>query len=248
MPPHSITLATGLWALSMLFAPARMLCQEPGSDSTSSVSPESQATSSDSGQQNGTPGRSLDTLGRIPSDTPGEVNRPPVAPDSLPSKGEADSTKTKADTTRKADSSAALLAPRDSILTAACTTPSGSASVARDLLVVVFTPDASQRERTAAAKHVAGKLLGPVRSGEVGAYYLRVPTGGQEFRLRAAADELARLAQVQQVGSRACPPSAPSGRPGASGLIGSEAILPMKARRDPSLAGQPDSRGRASLR
>jgi hypothetical protein len=84
------------------------------------------------------------------------------------------------------------------------------------LLVVVFTPEAGKRERAAAAKRVAGKLLGPVTA-EPGAYYLRVPAGGEEYRLRVAADELIRLAHVKQVGSRACPPPQPSGKPGPSG-------------------------------
>jgi hypothetical protein len=78
-------------------------------------------------------------------------------------------------------------------------------TIARDLLVVEFTPRAGARERAAAAKSVHGKLLKPVKSGTPRAYYLRVPSGGQEFRLRAAADQLIRLPQVQQVGSRACP-------------------------------------------
>jgi hypothetical protein len=76
------------------------------------------------------------------------------------------------------------------------------------LLVVVFAPEAGVAERTAAARSVHGTLLGRVTSGEPGAYYLRLPSGGggEEYRLRAAADQLILLDKVRQVGSRACPP------------------------------------------
>jgi hypothetical protein len=90
----------------------------------------------------------------------------------------------------------------DSVLGAACGRAAGSTAIARDLLVVVFAPEASQAERAAAAKSVNGKLVG---SPEAGAYYLQVPARGQEHLLRAAADQLVQLAYVRQVGSRACP-------------------------------------------
>jgi len=99
-------------------------------------------------------------------------------------------------------------APVDSILRKACRSSGGSATLARDLLVVVFAPEASRADRAALVRKVGGKLLGPVSS-EPGAYYLRIPTGGQEPRLRAAADELVRSGLVRQVGSRACPSLAP---------------------------------------
>jgi hypothetical protein len=216
MPPHSSFLATCLLVSSILFVPPRMLCQEPESDSAPEAASDSQAALTDSGQGIGTPRPTLDTLPPVQSDTPGGPDRP-ATEDSLRPNGNADTTKGQADTTKKADSSAAASAPRDSVLIAACTTPSGSASVARDLLVVVFTPEAGKRERAAAAKSVAGKLLGPVSS-EPGAYYLRVPAEGQEFRLRVAADQLIQLAHVKQVGSRACPPPSPTGKPRPSGL------------------------------
>lgn len=193
-----------------------MLCQEPESDSAPQAASDSQGAHSDSVQGSGAPRPILDTLHPVQSDTPGGPDRP-ATEDSLRPNGNADTIKGQADTTKKADSSAAASAPRDSVLIAACTTPSGSASLARDLLVVVFTPEAGKRERAAAAKSVAGKLLGPVSS-EPGAYYLRVPADGQEFRLRVAADQLIQLAQVKQVGSRACPPPSPNGKLRPSGL------------------------------
>ena len=104
-------------------------------------------------------------------------------------------------------SATATAEPGDSILNAAC---SGSVTVARDLLVIVFAPGAGKGERSAAAESVDGKLLGPVGSGEPGAYYLRVHSGGDEYQLRTAADQLIQQANVRQVGSRACPPPTPS--------------------------------------
>jgi hypothetical protein len=100
-------------------------------------------------------------------------------------------------------------APVDSILKKACGSSGGSATLARDLLVIVFAPEAGRADRATLVKEVRGKLLGPVSS-EPGAYYLRVPTGGQEHRLRAAADELVRSGLVRRVGSRACPSPAPA--------------------------------------
>jgi hypothetical protein len=74
--------------------------------------------------------------------------------------------------------------------------------------VIVFAPEATAAERAAVAKAVDGSLLGSVTS-EPGAYYLRVPSGGDEYRLRVAADSLIQLDMVRQVGSRACPPLQP---------------------------------------
>ena len=101
----------------------------------------------------------------------------------------------------------------DSILAAACSGPGASTSVARDLLVIGFTPYASAEEKTAAAQAVQGTLLGQVSGAEPGTYYLRVPSGGQEYQLRLAADKLAQLAQVKQVGSRSCPIVTPAAAP-----------------------------------
>jgi hypothetical protein len=94
--------------------------------------------------------------------------------------------------------------PTDSILSTACSSSAGPTSTAPDLLVVVFTPETGSADRAAAAKSVKGRLLGQVVS-EPGAYYLWVPAAGQEYGLRAAADQLIRFPAVRQVGSRACP-------------------------------------------
>ena len=123
-----------------------------------------------------------------------------------------DSSRAASDSSRKAqprDSTRSTVAPppppADSILTAACG-GTGSTGIAEDLLVVLFAPDARARQRAAIAKSVKGKL---VSSAEPGLYYVRLPSGGGEAGLRAAADQLSRMAEVRQVGSRACPlPSA----------------------------------------
>ena len=157
-----------------------------------------------------------------PVDTP-TVTPGPVSPaDSLgspsdssrPTKGDstaarADSTRPGSDTARKASArdstkSATTVppAPADSLLTAACR-GGGSTRIAEDLLVVLFAPDVGSRERAAIAKSVKGKLMS---SPEPGVYYVRLPKGGGEAGLRAAADQLSQRAEVRQVGSRACPP------------------------------------------
>jgi hypothetical protein len=143
----------------------------------------------------------------------------PVAADSVrlstDSASKPDSISVSSDSTRPTAAAAATTdtavtspEPADSILLSACGGPGATVPVARDLLVIVFGSEARPNEREAAAKSVRGTLLGPV-SGEPGAYYLRVPADGGEFQLRAAADQLIRLSQVRQVGSRACPPSPP---------------------------------------
>jgi hypothetical protein len=133
-------------------------------------------------------------------------------PDSNPSR---DSTRASLDSTRDSTRSAATgsptpksatttsMQPVDSVLRAACGAP-GASTVAPDLLVVVFDPAAGAKERVAAAKGVRGTLLGRVAA-EPNAFYVRTPTGGGEFGLRAAADQLALEPIVRQVGSRNCP-------------------------------------------
>ena len=110
---------------------------------------------------------------------------------------------------------AATPPPTDSILSAACSGSTGARTTAPDLLVVIFTPESGRAERAAVTKSVRGKLLGQAAS-EPGAYYLWVPSQGQESRLRSAADQLIQLPQVRQVGTRACPPAprADTTRPG----------------------------------
>jgi hypothetical protein len=103
---------------------------------------------------------------------------------------------------------AGMAQPADSVLGKSCQNRVGT-GVARGLLVVVFASDAGAEERAAAATDVEAKLLGSV-PGDRGAYYLRVSGDGGELQLRAAADRLAQLPQVRQVGSRSCPPPPPA--------------------------------------
>jgi hypothetical protein len=97
----------------------------------------------------------------------------------------------------------------DSILSAACSDSGVPSSTARDLLVVVFAPKTGRADQVSVAASVKGRLLGPVTS-EPGAFYLWVPTAGQESRLRAAADRLIRSDVIRQVGSRTCPATPPA--------------------------------------
>jgi hypothetical protein len=197
MSLHSTLLTTCLLGSGVLIVPPATFAQAPASDSTTQASPDSQPASTDSIQTAG--------ASRATSDT--------VLPDSASA---ADSTQAASDTIRTkapgtastSDTAATLMQPADSILTAACSGPAGTTSVARDLLVIVFAPEATAAERAAVAKTVDGSLLGPVTS-EPGAYYLRVLTGGNEYQLRVVSDKLILLDMVRQVGSRACPPLPP---------------------------------------
>ncbi len=199
MSLHSTFLATWLLGLSLLILPRATSGQAPASDSTA-VKTDSQPTLTDSVQTTGASPASSDTvLQQARPDSVSKTDTAQAASDTVRPPGAA---KAKApDTT----SAATATAPPDSILSAACSGPAGPATVARDLLVVVFAPEADAAGRAAAVKSVDGTLLGPATSGEPGAYYLRVPSGGEEYRLRVAADQLILLDMVRQVGSRACP-------------------------------------------
>ena len=207
MSLHSTFLATWLLGLSLLMVPRVTSGQAPASDSTA-VKPDSQPALTDSGQTTGASPASFDTAQRAHPDSASKTDSTRAASDTAHPPGGGKAT--------TSDTATRPAAPRDSILGAACSGPAGPATVARDLLVVVFAPEAGAAERAAAARKVDGKLLGRVTSGEPGAYYLRVPSGGggEEYRLRAAADQLILLNMVRQVGSRACPP--PPQRSGSS--------------------------------
>jgi hypothetical protein len=167
-----------LLGLGLLVVPAAMVGQVPDSGSPAPAASDSQpASHSDSALAADSTRAGSDT---VRPKTPGSSTTPATA--------------------------AARPEPADSILTAACG-GAGSAAVARDLLVIVFAPEATAADRATVAKTVDGRLLGSVSSG---GYYLRVPSGGNEYRLRAAADRLILLDMVRQVGSRTCPPPPPA--------------------------------------
>jgi hypothetical protein len=97
-----------------------------------------------------------------------------------------------------------IVMPADTTLAAACQGVR-SGGVAANLLVVVFRPEAPEKELAAVAKAVGGTLLGTVPGGDGSAYYVRVPAEGDDHRLAAAADQVIRYQPVQQVGPTVCP-------------------------------------------
>jgi len=176
MQRKSTLLATLLLRLILIIEPPHAEAQAPASDTTGRVASDSQAAARDTSRG----ARDSVNSGGAARDTPGGSDTT-GARDAI---GGKDTTRRR-DTTAAGDStrrdttsrkSAEPRQPADSILAAACT---GGSSVARDLLVVVFAPDAGSKERAAAAKRVNGKLLGPVSSSEPGAYYFRVLAGGE---------------------------------------------------------------------
>ena len=195
---HHIAFALSISVSQLLIAPPAASAQVPATDTTAPA-PSDTTAASDSLAAGG------DTASLPERDTTDTASRSDSVPDSLRT---APSAPARGSSVRaRVDSVPA--APVDSVLSAACGEAAGSTTIARDLLVVVFAPEAGPAERAAAAKSVDGKLVG---SAEPGAYYLKVPARGQEHLLRAAADQLVQLAYVRQVGSRACPAVRPEPR------------------------------------
>ena len=215
-----IFFATWLVAIGLWLGPSTAACQLP--------SPDSITATADSGR---VPTDTVDTTGAPPSasdsapfssDTVRPGAEGALRPDTTPRQGSAlPDSAAAADTTRvtsdtlpprsnpdsiRADSVAQVQAPRDSILDVACSGPARPRIIAPDLLVVVFASGVTAEERAEAAGSVGGKLVG---SPEPGVFYLRVPAGGDEYRLRVTADQLSLLPQVRQVGNRACPTNPP---------------------------------------
>ena len=195
MSLHFTLPATWLLGLGFLIVPPMAAAQAPASDSTEQAAADSLPVNPDSAH-------GTDSVPVSGDSATAARDRLPAPRDSVRPPGAGSATTSKTAQPRNE--------PVDSILSAACSGPAGGTSVARDLLVIVFGPEAGAQERAAAAKSVDGKLLGPVSSGERGAYYLRVPSGGGEHGLRAAADQLIQLSQVRQVGSRTCPRPPPA--------------------------------------
>jgi hypothetical protein len=199
MSLYSTLLTTSLLGSGLLIGPTASAAQVSASDSTARATPDSQPALSDSMRSSGASRGAGDSAQRTLPDSASAADSTRSASDSVRPKAPG------TDTTSKA--TAARPEPIDSILIAACR-GGGSTAVARDLLVIVFAPEATAAERVAIAKAVDGSLLGSVTS-EPGAYYLRVPSGGDEYQLRVAADRLIQMDMVRQVGSRACPPFQP---------------------------------------
>ena len=204
MSLHSTLLATLLPGLVFLISPPAASGQVPASDSAAPAP-------SDSVQPSGAAPLPSDSLRLQPGrDSGPTADTAQTSSDTMLQSGSrgAGALDTASADTAAADTTTAP-APADSVLSAACSDPEGGTTVARDLLVIVFALETGAGERAAAAASVDGRLLGPAPSGQPGAYYLEVPSGGEEHRLRAAADQLILLETVRQVGARACPPTAP---------------------------------------
>lgn len=185
MPMKHIFFTTWLLGIGLLATAPDLAGQVPASDSTAEAARDTQPAVGDSGVARDS---TLNDSTRRASDT-------------LASKAPG--------TAKSSGARATPPVPTDSVLSAACGSAGGPTAIARNLLVVIFAPEAKAADRAAVAKVVDGKLIGSVGPAEPGAYYVRVPSGGEEFRLRAAADKLIQLDLVRQVGSRACLPPPP---------------------------------------
>ena len=215
MSMHHIAFAVCLMASSVVILPPAAAGQASTTESTSAAAPDSQPAATDSTATGAV--LPTDTIGASGSasgdDSVPPVDSTPSPPDTLDSSqaAQADTGAPGRDTTRapgaadstKTRAAAAPAAPVDSILSAACAASGGSTSVAPNLLVVLFTAESGAAQRASAARSIKGKLVGQATPE---GYYIRVPGGGGEMKLRAYADRLSRLTQVRQVGSRACPP------------------------------------------
>ena len=211
MSMHHIAFAVCLMASSVVILPPAAAGQASTAESTSTAAPGSQPDPTDSTARGAV--LPTDTIAASGGDSVAPVDSTPSPPDPLDSSqtAQADTGAPGQDTTRapgaadstKTRAAAAPAAPVDSILSAACAASGGSTSVAPNLLVVLFTAESGAAQRASAARSIKGKLVGQATPE---GYYIRVPGGGGEMKLRAYADRLSRLTQVRQVGSRACPP------------------------------------------
>jgi len=82
--------------------------------------------------------------------------------------------------------------------------PAGADPVSADVLLVAFRLRSTPAEREAAVKGVKGTIVAPDPNDPASAY-VRVPSEGNEFLLRAIADRLIRAPVVKEVGAVQCP-------------------------------------------
>jgi hypothetical protein len=134
--------------------------------------------------------------------------------DTSPSAGQGVSRDTAAtprpDSVRPALDSSSAAVPAPAPIDPAVRTACGSLeapSLAPDLLLIVFAPEADGPTRAAVARSVHGKLVGRTGSGDPDSYYLRAPAEGNDYVLRAIADRLIGRPEVRQVGATVCPPA-----------------------------------------
>ncbi len=83
-----------------------------------------------------------------------------------------------------------------------CTDPAGGVST--DVLYVTFRARSKPAEREAALKPLHGTIVAPDPDDDASAY-VRVPSDGNEFALRAIADRLIGAPVVKEVGAVQCP-------------------------------------------
>ena len=83
-----------------------------------------------------------------------------------------------------------------------CTDPVGGVST--DVLYVTFRARSKPAEREAALKPLHGTIVAPDPDDDASAY-VRLPSDGNEFALRAIADRLIRAPVVKEVGPVQCP-------------------------------------------
>jgi len=215
LSPRFLPLALIVWCL--LLPASSAWGQETTSDSAVPSTRDNQAgvtdsakTAQDSTAQSSPKAPGRDTAGIVDSAESGDTTHPKADTIRLPAA--ADSSKS---------ARAVQPASVDSVLSSACSDPAAG-TIAQDLLVVLFAPEAGSRERAAVARSVRGKLLS---SPEPGVYYIRLRPGGGAAGLRAAADQLSRMPEVRQVGSRSCPP------PSSSDTAGSKSPKPQPSTR-----------------
>jgi len=75
---------------------------------------------------------------------------------------------------------------------------------APDLLLVSFLTRSTPSDREAAIKSVKGEKV-TADPGDPAVWYVRVPSGGNEFALRSIADRVIRARAVKEVGPVQCP-------------------------------------------
>jgi hypothetical protein len=104
-----------------------------------------------------------------------------------------------ADSTTPTPSPAALPAPVDSVLGAAC---EETAEGVPDVLLVTFRPSTTDSERSAVAQQFGGAVLGMSQHAAPGSWYVQLPGSADD---PAIADRLILLPPVLEVGSTRCP-------------------------------------------
>ena len=153
----------------------------------------------------------LSGAGRLDAQTVIRDSAPPIRSDSSVRSRSDTGARARTDTAARAgrtDSAAKPGAPAPSppsspLPKGACS-EADAGGPATDLLLVTFRSRSAPAEREAALKTVKGTLVTPDPSDDA-AWFVRVPSGGNEFVLRGIADRLIRAPVVKEVGPVQCP-------------------------------------------